>query len=93
MIESLSSLTGKAYLSIDCDGLSTSYMPGVGTPVPGGIEYHQLLAILRAIFDNKNMEVRGMDIVELMPIEGQVLSEFSAAKIFQKLLTMRCHKR
>jgi len=86
-VNRIKALKGGAYLTIDLDGLSTSYMPGVGTPVPGGIEWHALLSILKALFFNDDVTVKGMDIVELRPIEGQVLSEFSAAKIIQKMLS------
>ncbi|HIE99817.1 MAG TPA: hypothetical protein EYQ63_23135, partial [Fuerstia sp.] len=30
----------EAYLSIDADGLCTSVIPGVGTPIPGGLSWH-----------------------------------------------------
>jgi len=89
----IKALKGGVYLTIDLDGLSTSYMPGVGTPVPGGIEWHALLKILRALLFNEEVNVKGMDIVELSPIQGQVLSEFSAAKILQKLLSYNWRSR
>lgn len=87
----LSSLTGKVYLSLDADGLCTSIMPGVGTPVPGGISWHVLIRIIRAIFENKNITLSGFDIVEVCPIDRNYISQFTAAKIIQKVLSYKFH--
>lgn len=93
LLNEISSLKGRAWLSIDLDGLCTSIMPGVGTPVPGGLGWHRLMAVLRAIFRNPALTVPGMDVVELMPLPESELSEFTAAKIVQKCLAFRMERK
>jgi agmatinase len=80
----LTSLTQNVYISIDVDGFDPSWMPAVGTPVPGGLMWYETLDILRAVIQNKN--VVGVDIVELSPINGNVVSEFTIAKLCYRLM-------
>lgn len=89
LLKRLGEVRGNVYLSIDADGLSLSYMPGVGTPIPGGLEWGRLMEVLRAVFKNPKAEVRGFDFVEAMPVEGSVITEFSSAKIIQKMISFR----
>mgnify|MGYP000597229546 CR=1 FL=1 len=35
------------YVSVDIDCLDPSVAPGTGTPIPGGLTYHQAAAIIR----------------------------------------------
>ena len=77
-------LPERVYLSIDVDGLDPSVMPGTGTPEPGGPGYRDLLALIRELFARRR--VVAADIVELAPIPGQHVSEFTAAKIATKVL-------
>jgi len=76
--------TRKVFLTIDLDGLDPSIMPGVGTPVPGGLQWYPLLSFLKTLF--KTHEVIGADVMELAPIEGNVVSEFLAAQLVYKLI-------
>lgn len=92
LLEHVGGLSGQCYLSIDCDGLCTSIMPGVGTPVPGGLGWHKLLMLFRAIWANPKLSVLSMDVVELRPLDGNPLSEFTAAKIIQKCLSYGFHQ-
>jgi agmatinase len=77
-------LTEKIYVTIDLDVLDPGIMPAVGTPVPGGLSWHQALALLRQVAANK--EVVGFDVVELSPIPGQVAPDFLAAKLIYKFI-------
>lgn len=92
LLKEISGLAGRAWLSIDLDGLCVSIMPGVGTPVPGGLGWHELMAILRAVFRNPALAVSGMDVVELRPLPESELSEFTAAKIVQKCLAFKMER-
>ncbi|WP_462137211.1 agmatinase [Candidatus Mycalebacterium sp.] len=74
----------KVYLSIDVDGLDPSIMPSVGTPEPGGLGWADVMSLLRAVFESR--EVVGMDIVELAPIPGFVAPDVTAAKIACKAI-------
>lgn len=89
LLEALSALSGEVYLSIDMDGLSTAIAPGVGTPMPGGFEWWELLDYLECLFSNKNIRVVAADVVELRPLPDNPISEFTAAKLIQKLISMR----
>ncbi|MEW6025813.1 MAG: agmatinase [Planctomycetota bacterium] len=83
----LSTLTDKVYVTIDLDVFDPSVMPAVGTPEPGGLNWHQALDILRPVFQKKN--VVGFDVVELCPIKGQIASDFTAAKLIYRLMGYR----
>lgn len=80
----LKELGETVYISIDLDGLDPSVIPGVGTPQPGGLGWYELLDLLRAVIRGKN--VVAADVVELCPIEGQVISEFAAAKLAYRMM-------
>lgn len=80
----LSYLTDDIYITIDCDFFDPSLMPGVGTPEPGGGRWYPILNILKAVAKRKN--IVGFDVVELMPIPGSLVSEFTAARLIYKLI-------
>ncbi len=79
----LDSLGEKVYISIDLDGFNPGEVPGVGTPCPGGLSWKQGIELLREVAKHK--KIVGFDIVELAPIEGQVVSELFAANLLYKL--------
>ncbi|MFC1627812.1 agmatinase [Gemmatimonadota bacterium] len=72
------------YLTIDLDGLDSSLVPAVGTPVPGGLEWYETLSLLRALCMEKR--VVGADVVELCPGEGMHASDSVAARLVFKLV-------
>ena len=80
----LSSLRNPVYISIDLDAFDPAYVPGVGTPEPGGLTWDEGLRLLRAVCARR--QVVGCDLVELCPIPGQPASDFFAAKLANKLL-------
>jgi len=51
-------------VSIDIDGLNPTYCPNTGTPVPGGLEYQELIHLLRCI-PERNRKIIGFDVVEV----------------------------
>ena len=73
------------YLTIDVDGLDPAVMPGTGTPEPGGLDYRQLLALIALL--GRHTRVVAADIVELVKIPGNQVSEYTAARIAQKIIT------
>lgn len=75
--EMLSGLTDQVYLTLDLDGFDPSEVPGVGTPEPGGFGWFDFLDVVAAL---KGRQVVGFDVVELMPLPGQVASDFLAAR-------------
>lgn len=58
-------LPPQVYVSCDIDGLDPSLCPNTGTPVPGGLSWHQLQVLLRALSEQR--EVVGFDLVEVSP--------------------------
>ncbi|PIT84577.1 agmatinase [Candidatus Micrarchaeota archaeon CG10_big_fil_rev_8_21_14_0_10_45_29] len=71
------------YITIDADGFDPSIMPGVGTPEPGGLLWDETLSLLKKVCAEKN--IVGFDIVELMPIPSNAVSDFTCAKLAYKL--------
>jgi agmatinase len=78
------SLTENVYITIDLDVFDPSLMPSVGTPEPGGMGWYEMLDLLREV--TKDRKVVGFDVVELCPVEGQIASDFLAAKLVYRLL-------
>jgi len=80
----ISSLTKNVYVTIDLDVFDPAFVPAVGTPEPGGLNWYQVLKILHSVAAQKN--IVGFDVVELCPLKGSVSSDFLAAKLVYKLI-------
>jgi agmatinase len=80
----IASLNDDVYLSIDLDVFDPSIMSAVGTPEPGGMQWHEILNLLRLVALHKR--VIGFDLVELCPKEGPASCAFLAAKLAYKLI-------
>jgi agmatinase len=65
-------------------------MPSTGTPEPGGLLWYNVLLLLKAVFDDK--EVVGLDVVELCPNHNNKAPDFLAAKLIYKLLSYKYHR-
>lgn len=65
--EIIGSLPDKVYLSIDIDGLDPRYCPNTGTPVPGGLEYDQVLYLIENLVAQGKKSIIGFDINEVAP--------------------------
>jgi agmatinase len=59
-------LPDNIYLSFDIDGLNPALCPHTGTPVPGGLSFDEIVAILDAIV-RSGKRIVGMDLVEVAP--------------------------
>jgi len=82
----ISQLPDVVYVSFDIDALDPSLCPNTGTPVPGGLSFHQAVLILEELKATKK-KVVGFDLVEVAPdhhhddsIDGNV-----GARILYKL--------
>ena len=84
------SLGETVYITVDVDGLDPAIMPATGTPEPGGLSWHELLSLLRAVITARN--VVGCDIVELSPLPGVAAPNFLCAKLIYKILTYQFTK-
>ncbi|HKV05649.1 MAG TPA: agmatinase [Candidatus Acidoferrales bacterium] len=82
--KALGDLGAHIYLTIDLGGFDPSIMPATGTPEPGGLDWHQVTSLLRAVADHK--KIVGMDVVGLLPHPGDHASDLLAAKLVYKCL-------
>ena len=73
------------YVSVDLDGLDPSVMPATGTPVPGGLGFYQALDLVESCLQGRRCV--GLDVVELAPIKGQPVSDFTAAMVVYQLMS------
>jgi N1-aminopropylagmatine ureohydrolase len=80
----LDDLSPHVYLTIDVDGFDPSIIPATGTPEPGGLDWHQVTSLVRAVADHK--KIVAMDVVELLPQAGNHASDFLTAKLVYKCL-------
>ena len=85
-LQKVSSLEGQVYLSIDMDVFNPAVVPGVGTPQPGGFFWYQMIEVLESLFSRKKIDLRGVDVVELVP-EASRVSEMTAAKLLLKIIS------
>ena len=53
------------FITIDCDGLDPSVMPGTSCPMPGGLSFHEVADIIQGLA--RRGKVVGMDIAEYFP--------------------------
>ncbi len=79
-------LTGDVYITIDLDAFDPSVLPATGTPEPGGLNWWTVNELLRRVTASRR--VIGFDVVELLPQPGQHASDFLAAKLVHRLLSM-----
>lgn len=81
------SLSDNVYLTIDVDGLDSGIMPATGTPEPGGMNWYQLMDLIKQLCIRKN--VVGADVVEYAPIPGLHAPSFLVAKLLYKMIGYR----
>ncbi|GAB6143311.1 agmatinase [Desulfocicer niacini] len=74
------------YITLDVDGLDPSVIRATGTPVPGGLGWHDTLTLLEKSMHNK--KVVGFDVVELAPVAGDHASDFAAAQLVYSTMGM-----
>lgn len=85
-LQKVNSMEGPVYLSIDMDVFNPATVPGVGTPQPGGFFWYQMIEILESLFSRKEIDLRGVDMVEIVPEPSRV-SEMTAAKLLLKIIS------
>ncbi len=81
--EILSALGDEVYISVDLDVFDPAIMSAVGTPEPGGLNWYQVISLLRAVGETKR--IVGFDVCELSPGEGPVACTYTAARLVAKL--------
>jgi len=74
------------YVTIDLDGFDPSLVPATGTPEPGGLSWAQVNSLLEKLTAERR--VIGFDVVELLPKADLWASDFVAAKLVYRFLSM-----
>jgi len=77
-------LTDDVYVTVDLDVLDPGIMPSTGTPEPGGMDWWQLLSVLRRV--SRRRRIVGCDIVELMPRDCDRAPDFLAARLAYQVM-------
>jgi agmatinase len=80
-------LNSNVYLTFDVDAFDPAFMPSTGTPEPGGMDWYQVLGLLKAVARERNLV--GFDVVELAPNENNKGPDFLAAKLIYKILSYK----
>jgi len=88
--EALKTLGPNVYISIDADGFDPSIVPAVGTAEPNGMLWNETVMFLKEVIAKRN--VVGFDVVEIAPIKGNILTEFTMAKLVYKLIGYQANK-
>ncbi len=84
MEAAVADLGDDVYLTIDADGFDPAVIPCVGTAEPNGLFWNETIEFLKLVVQRKN--VVGFDIVEVAPQEGQILSEYTLAKLAYRII-------
>ncbi len=72
------------YITFDIDCIDPAYCPGTGTPEPGGISTVEALEAIHAM---KDLQIVGMDLVEVSPqTDPGGITEMAAAKLLREAL-------
>ncbi|WP_297093872.1 agmatinase family protein [uncultured Draconibacterium sp.] len=79
--EIISELPGNVYISFDVDGLDPKLCPQTGTPVPGGVDYNQVVYLFKKILKS-GRRIIGFDVCETGNAEWDAKV---AARIIYKL--------
>lgn len=82
----VSKLPQHVYLSWDIDGLDPTLCPHTGTPVPGGLSFHQAVALLEGVVRN-GKRIVGFDLNEVAPgSDGDAWDGNVGARLLYKMI-------
>lgn len=91
MEEAIAALGDDVYITIDADGFDPAVIPCVGTAEPNGLFWNETVEFLQKVIQKRN--VVGFDVVEVAPAEGQILSEFTLAKLVYRMIGFITQKK
>lgn len=84
----IESLTDRVYISFDIDGLDPVLCPNTGTPVPGGLSFHQMQFLLSTLV-RSGRKIIGFDLTEVAPSSEDDGNEWDGnvgARVLWKLI-------
>lgn len=70
------------YISFDIDGMDPKLCPNTGTPVPGGLEYHQVMYLFRTLVKS-GRTIIGFDLNEVSPGQNDWDANVGARILYQ----------
>jgi agmatinase len=78
---------GPCYITFDIDAIDPAFAPGTGTPVVGGLNSREALALVREL---NGLNIVGADLVEVAPAydHAEITSLLASALIFEFLCLM-----
>lgn len=84
--EAIGALPREVYVSFDIDALEPALCPNTGTPVPGGLTFHQAAMMLEMV-KKSGRRVVGFDLVEVAPglKGGPEIDGVTGARVLYKL--------
>ena len=82
--EIIENLKDNVYISFDIDVVDSALMPATGTPEPGGLNWYDLITVVRKVAKERN--VLGFDLCELAPRKDFHAYDFMAAKLIYKTI-------
>lgn len=82
----LDTLTDHVYVTIDLDAFDPALVPATGTPEPDGLLWQEVNNLLEHIIGRRT--IVGFDVVELLPHEAHWASDFFAAKLVYRFMSM-----
>ncbi|MCS7075136.1 MAG: agmatinase family protein [Bacteroidia bacterium] len=80
--EIISYLPEKVYISFDIDGLNPGLCPNTGTPVPGGLDFEQVVFLFKRLKE-ANKQIIGFDLNEVVPSKNEWDSIVGARILFK----------
>ncbi len=81
----VSVLPQNVYLSFDIDGLDPTLCPGTGTPVPGGLSFHEVMGLLEGVA-RSGKKIVGFDLNEVAPSANGEWDGNVAARLLYKMI-------
>lgn len=72
------------FISFDVDAFDPSIIPSTGTPEPGGMNWYEVLDIIRAVSETRN--VVGFDAVELAPVRETTAPDYTIARLIYRVM-------
>ena len=80
--EAVGALPREVYISIDIDGLDPALCPHTGTPVPGGLQYAELVHLVVTLASS-GRRIVGFDLVEVAPGEDEWDANVAARLLYK----------
>ncbi len=79
------------YLSFDVDAIDPAFAPGTGTPVPGGLDAREALALVRGL---AGVRLVGADLCEVSPAldHADLTAHLGVAVIYEALALIAMHR-